>query len=46
MEKKSLRERVEDNLALFILGILFAGFVAGLGFYKGALEILGATPNQ
>jgi hypothetical protein len=35
----SLKERIENNLTVWFLGILLAGFLAGLGTYKGILEI-------
>jgi hypothetical protein len=35
----SFKERIEDNAALWLLGTLLTGFIAGLGAYKGILEI-------
>lgn len=34
-----LKERIESNLAIWFLGTLVAGFLAGLGSYKAILEI-------
>lgn len=36
----TLRERIENNLTLFILGMLLAGFVAGVTVYRAILEIV------
>jgi hypothetical protein len=35
----SLKEKIEKNLALWVLGLLLAGFLAGVGAYKTMLEI-------
>ena len=37
----SLKQKIEENITLFVLTLLFAGFLAGLGTYRGLLEILG-----
>ena len=34
-----LREQVENNFVLWTLGLLFIGFVSGIGAYKAMLEI-------
>ncbi len=34
-----IREQVENNPIIFFLGTLLVGFLAGLGVYKGILEI-------
>ena len=34
-----LKERVENNIVVFLLGALLTGFLAGIGVYKGILEI-------
>ena len=34
-----LKESIENNLAIWLLGTLATGFAAGLGAYKGVLEI-------
>ena len=41
----SLKEKIENNLTLSVLGLLFAGFVAGLGAYK-ALPTIGAPSED
>lgn len=35
----SLKEKIENNLVIFFLSALLTGFGAGLGAYRGALEI-------
>jgi hypothetical protein len=35
----NLRERIEDNLTVWLLGTLLTGFLTGLGAYKQILEI-------
>src|SRR5258708_1247048 len=35
----TLRERIEDNIAIWLLGTLLTGFLAGIGAYKSVLEI-------
>lgn len=35
----SLKQKIEDNLTLSVLALLFAGFAAGLGAYKTILSI-------
>lgn len=35
----SLREKIEDNLTVWLLSTLLAGFIAGIGTYKAILEI-------
>lgn len=37
----TLKEKIENNLTLYTLGLLLAGFLAGVGLYKSALEIAG-----
>lgn len=37
----SLKEAAEKNIALFVLGLLFTGFIAGIGAHKALLEIVG-----
>ncbi len=39
----SIRERVESNVAIWLLGTLSTGFIAGIGTYKGILEIAHLT---
>lgn len=34
----TLRQKVEDNLALWVLGFLFTGFMAGVGSYRAILH--------
>jgi hypothetical protein len=36
----SLRERIENNLAVFFLSTLLVGFLAGLSVYEGALKLV------
>ena len=38
---KTLKNRIEDNLTLCLLSFLLAGFLAGIGAYKGIMEIAG-----
>ncbi len=33
------KKKIEDNVVLWLLGTLLAGFLAGIGTYKGILEI-------
>jgi hypothetical protein len=35
----SFKERVEQNFALFVMGVVFSGFVAGMGAYRELLSI-------
>ena len=35
----TLRERVENNLVIFFLGVLVVGFLAGITVYEGIIEI-------
>lgn len=35
----NLREKIEDNLAIWLLGALFSGFVGGIGAYRAVLEM-------
>lgn len=42
MSGGSFRKRFEDNFALGVLGVLLAGFVAGIGAYRGLLAIYNA----
>jgi len=35
----NLRERIENNLTLWLLGVAVSSFIAGIGAYKGILEI-------
>lgn len=37
--KSNLKEKIENNLTLWLLGVMFTGFGAGLGVYQGILEI-------
>ena len=37
-----LKDKIENNLTLFVLGLLVTGFSAGLGAYKVLVEIAGA----
>ena len=39
----SLKEKVENNLVIFTLGLLLAGFLAGFGAYKTIQEIVGSS---
>ncbi len=34
----SLKDTIDNNLVIWALGILLAGFLAGVGAYKGVLE--------
>jgi hypothetical protein len=36
-----LKDKIENNLTLYTLGLLLSGFLAGIGVYKSALEIAG-----
>jgi hypothetical protein len=40
---RSIREQIENNLTIVLLGSLFTGFVAGFGTYKTILETAGQT---
>jgi hypothetical protein len=35
----TLKERFENNFTLFVLGLMVAGFLAGVGVYKALLEL-------
>jgi hypothetical protein len=35
-----IKEKVENNVVVWMLGTLLAGFLAGIGTYEGALEIM------
>lgn len=35
-----IKEKVENNVAVWMLGTLLAGFLAGIGTYEGALKIM------
>jgi len=37
--KMSLKEKIENNITVFLLGTLVTGFLAGIGTYKAILEI-------
>lgn len=37
----TLKEKIENNLTLYTLGLLFTGFIAGVGVYRGVIEIAG-----
>jgi len=39
-KKKTIKENIEDNITLWMLGILLTGFIAGLATYDGALRIM------
>lgn len=36
----SIKEKIENNVIVWMLGTLLTGFLAGIGTYKGALEIM------
>jgi len=40
----SLRDTIENNPVIWTLGILLAGFVAGIAAYKGILQAAGMEP--
>lgn len=42
----TLKEKIENSPVLYTLGLLATGFVAGLGAYKGILEIAGPRPTD
>jgi hypothetical protein len=42
-KQPSLKERIENNLVVFFLGTVLAGFLAGLGTYQGALKLVDYT---
>lgn len=42
----TLKERIENNLIVFFLGSLLAGFMAGLGTFQGALKLVDYTPTS
>ena len=33
------KDKIENNITLFFLGVLLTGFLAGIGTYKAILEI-------
>lgn len=35
----TIKEKVETNVVIWLLGVLLAGFFAGIGTYKGIIEI-------
>lgn len=37
----NLKEKIENNLTLYTLGLLCTGFIAGIGVYRGVIEIAG-----
>lgn len=37
----SLKQKIEENLTITVLGLLFAGFMTCAGIFKAAIEILG-----
>lgn len=37
----TLKEKIENNLTLYTLGLLCTGFIAGVGVYRGIIEIAG-----
>lgn len=39
----TLRERVENHPVVFFLGVILAGFLAGLAAYEGVLNMSGQT---
>src|SRR5262245_50846717 len=41
----SLQDAAEKSPALFVLGLLLTGFLAGLGTYKGLHEFLAASES-
>ena len=42
----SIRERVEQNVTIWLLGTLLVGFLAGLATYEGILAIAQLTPGS
>lgn len=43
----SIKEQIESNIVVWMLGTLLTGFMAGIGTYKGTLEIMDlATINK
>lgn len=43
----NIKEQIENNIVVWMLGTLLTGFIAGIGTYKGALEIMDlATINK
>jgi hypothetical protein len=39
----SLKEKIENNPVLLVLGLLLTGFISGMGSYRGLLEMVDAT---
>jgi hypothetical protein len=39
----NLKEKIENNPVLLVLGLLLAGFIAGVGVYKALHEMVGAA---
>lgn len=39
----NIKEQIESNIVVWMLGTLLTGFMAGIGTYKGALEIMDLT---
>jgi hypothetical protein len=39
----SLKQKIEDNLTLTVLGLLLTGFIAGVGVYKTLLTVAPTT---
>ncbi|MDH3348638.1 MAG: hypothetical protein OEM02_11150 [Desulfobulbaceae bacterium] len=35
-----IKDKIENNITLWLLGTLFTGFMAGIGTYEGALKIM------
>src|SRR5215813_7653316 len=42
----TLKEKIENSLTFYTLGMLAAGFLAGLAVYRGVLEIAGPKPQS
>lgn len=36
----SLKDRIENNIAIWLLGSVLSGFLAGIGTYEGALNLM------
>ena len=36
-----IKEKIENNIVVWLLGTLLTGFMAGIGTYEGALKIMG-----
>lgn len=40
------KEKIENNLVLFTLGLLATGFIAGFGAYKALVEVMGPGSSK